>query len=175
VKEIVHAYRVRLCKRESERILIAMWRLKCVCLDGRRGQQDRDVAVQLNLLVMSSTSPPQPLLTRTCFYRLHALQSHHLPFTRHRHEIDRSPLPQTCPIRPALRYRTRLLAVIHMPLKYIIETPPTIVSSRKQVVCLWTRCRPGFFWTNSFLFSRCPKVSELEGVFRECLGCRERG
>ena len=72
---------------------------------------------------------PRPPLIQTCLHHLPALPFHHSQSIPSRHQTGQSPHPQ---MHPALPYRTRLLAVIHMPLKHIIGQ--IIVSPRRQAV-----------------------------------------
>lgn len=112
---------------------------------------------------------PHLLSTRTCFLHLPAatVLFRHPHFTQHRHETDQSLHPKTRSFRTVLLYRTRLLEVTHMPLKYMIGTLPTIVSPSKQAVCSWARCRQSNSWTYSFRSLKMPQSAQTgEGLLR---------
>ena len=107
---------------------------------------------------------PRPPWIHTCFRHLPALPFHHQPSIPSRHQTARSPHPQTCPSPPVLPCRTRLLEVIHMPLKHIIGPLQTIVSPRKKAVSSGARFRPRNFRTNFFRSLKILKCVRTRGV-----------
>ena len=114
------------------------------------------------------TLDPHLLLTQTCFLHLAAtVPFRPLYFTQRRHVTDHPLHPQERLIQPVLRYQTRLLEVIHMPLKYMTGTCQLPSRSGNKRSVLGHDATQAIFGQIPSDLSRCPKVPELKRGFRE--------